>query len=153
MPTVLGNEPIPVADLLRGILKDPAVAASVLPFLERLDVPAGQKLIEQGSQSREMFFVEHGRAAVVLEAEDGPIRLATIGRGAIAGEMAFYLGRPRSASVVAETALVVWRLSGAGLDKLRREQPDTIIDFHLGMAAVLADRLASANRLVKLLAD
>lgn len=153
MPSVLGNAPIPIGDLLAAILSDASVVAGILPYLERLDVPAGQKLIDQGSASREIFFIEHGRAAVVLEAGEGDIRLATMGRGAIAGEMAFYLGRPRSASVIAETALVVWRLSGAGLDKLRREKPDTIIDFHLGMAAVLADRLASANRLVKLLAD
>ncbi len=153
MPSVLGNAPIPIGDLLAAILRDASVVASILPYLERLDVPAGQKLIDQGSASREIFFIEHGRAAVVLEAGEGDVRLATMGRGAIAGEMAFYLGRPRSASVIAETALVVWRLSGAGLDKLRREKPDTIIDFHLGMAAVLADRLASANRLVKLLAD
>jgi len=70
-------------------------------------LPAGSHLITQGEPSDDIFFIESGRAAVELGTGSGHhIRLATIGHGAIVGEIAFYLAAPRSASVIAEDDIV-----------------------------------------------
>ena len=123
-PTVTVGEPVPIVDLLSGILKDRALAGDILPYLDRVEIAVGERLITQGAPSSDMFFIEEGRAAVEVENRDGPnTRLATIGQGTIAGEMAFYGGRPRSASVIAETPLVAWRLSAEQLGRLRRAPP------------------------------
>ncbi len=145
--------PVPVIDLLETVLGDRTVAERFLPWLERIEVEGGATLIAQGAPSSDVFFIESGHAAVTLTAGQAAVRLATLGGGSIVGEMAFYLGVRRSASVVAETQLLAWRLSAENLARLEVEMPDVLIRFHRGMAAILADRLTGANRLVRLLAD
>ena len=88
-----------------------------------------------------------------VAASEGSLRLATVGPGSIVGEMAFYRGLPRAASVVAEEPLVAWRLSASSIARLEAEQPASLIRLHRGMAALLAERLGGANRLVQLLSD
>ncbi len=152
-PGIVANAPVPVIDLLVAVMKDQRHAESLLPYLERIEIGTGATLIEQGAPSNDVFFVEAGRAAVMLAAGKDRVRLATVGQGSIVGEMAFYLGKERSASVIAEAPLIAWRLSAESLARLEAESPEALICFHRGMAALLADRLAGANRLVRLLAD
>jgi SulP family sulfate permease len=152
-PAIADRGAVKPTDLLVAVMKDRALAETLFPYLERLEVQTGDRLIEQGAPSSDIFFVEDGRAAVVLATGEERVHLATIGPGAIVGEMAFYLGRERSASVVAEAPLTAWRLSAESLSRLEAESPTTLIRFHRGMAEILAERLAGANRLVRLLAD
>ena len=153
-PQVIANASVPVDDLLTGVVKDRELAESLVPFLDRFDVIVGEKLIEQGKPSDDIYFLEQGRAAVVIEADgEHLVRVATVGRGSIVGEMSFYLDRPRSASVVAETPVVAWRLSAKSLERLCAISPKAAVAFHRGMAGMIADRLSSTNQLVRLLAD
>ena len=153
-PEVVGSRPLSAIDLLVEVVKDRPLAEALLPHLERVDVGIGGKLIEQGTPSDDIYFVEQGRAAVMLEAKDQtPVRVATVTRGSIVGEMAFYLGKPRSASVVAESPLVAWRFSSERLEQMRAASPEAVVAFHRGMAGLLAGRLTSTNLLVRLLAD
>ncbi len=153
-PAYVANAPRPLGERLAGILGDERLAATVAAYCERMEVPAGTRLIEQGTPSADIFFVETGHAAVaIVSPNHAPIRLATIGPGAIVGEVAFYLGEERSASVIAEQDLVVWRFSRASMDRLQAEMPETGLRFHQGIAAMLARRLTRTNRLVRLLAD
>ncbi|MBN9008708.1 MAG: cyclic nucleotide-binding domain-containing protein, partial [Rhizobiales bacterium] len=95
-----------------------------------------------------------GRAAVETASENGSrVRLAMFGPGAVVGEIAFYTGRPRSASVVAAGPLVAWRLSRGAMRRLQADAPAAAFHLHEGIAAILAGRLASTDRLVRFLAD
>lgn len=153
-PQVIGGDPVPVLDLLVDVIKDRQLAEALLPQLEKVEIEAGEKLILQNAPSDDIYFVEQGRAAVMLEAKGQPeLRVATIGRGSIVGEMAFYLGKPRSASVIAESPILAWRFSIASLERLQDVSPAVAIGFHRGMAGLLADRLTSTNQLARLLAD
>lgn len=118
-PQVITSTTVPVVDLLADIVKDRMLAEVLVPFLDRFDVIIGERLVEQGSLSDDIYFIEEGRAAVVVETDgEHQVRVATVGRGSIVSEMAFYLDKPRSASVVAETRVVAWRLSARSLDSL-----------------------------------
>jgi len=153
-PAYVANAPRPLGERLAGILGDEVLAASVAAYCERMEIAAGAALIQQGTPSADIFFVEAGHAAVaVVSPGHAPVRLATIGPGAIVGEVAFYLGEKRSASVIAEQDLIVWRFSRASMDRLQAEMPETGLRFHQGIAAMLARRLTRTNRLVRLLAD
>lgn len=153
-PQVIGDTPVSVVNLLVEVVKDRALAETLLPLLERIEIGVGETMIAQGTPSDDIFFVEQGRAAVELESEGRKrLRVATVGRGSIVGEMAFYLGKPRSASVVAELPMVAWRFSAESLDRLQAMSPAAAIGFHRGIAGMLADRLTSTNQLVRLLAD
>jgi len=136
------------------VVKDRELAESLVPFLDRFEVVVGDKLIEEGKPSDDIYFMEEGRAAVVIETDgEHQVRVATVGRGSIVGEMSFYLDKPRSASVVAETPVIAWRLSTQSLERLCAASPEAAVAFHRGMAGMIADRLSSTNQLVRLLAD
>jgi SulP family sulfate permease len=144
----------PLEGRLRDILVDHDVAVKVAAYCDRMDFSRGATLIEQGTPSADIFFVERGHASVSV-ASDGhtPVRLATVGPGAILGEVAFYLGEQRSASVIAEEDMIVWRFSRESIERLQAEMPDIGLRFHEGIATMLAKRLMQTNHLVRLLAD
>jgi SulP family sulfate permease len=73
--------------------------------------------------------------------------------GTVVGEVGWYLGQPRSASVVAETPTVIHRLSSEGAAAMSREDPAGASAFHAFMARLLAERLAEANRAVEGLSE
>jgi SulP family sulfate permease len=154
IPDYRPNAPRPLEGHLSEILGDDATAAKVAAYCERIALPSGDVLIEQGTPSADIFFVEHGHASVsVTSPGRAPVRLATVGPGTILGEVAFYLGERRSASVTAEEEMVVWRFSHDSIERLQAEMPDVGRRFHQGIAAMLAKRLTRTNHLVRLLAD
>lgn len=152
-PKLATAESRPARDILKAVVGDNSFAEALVPYCERIEIPAGTSLITQGKPSDDIFFIEAGRAAVELANGTQTIRLATLTHGAIVGEVAFYLSVPRSASVVAENTLVAWRFSRTNLERLRATEPQIAARFHEGVAAMLADRLTRTNRLIQLLAD
>ena len=76
-------------------------------YFERVEIRGGEALIEEGMPSEDIYFIESGRAAVKIAGMGGSLHLAEIGAGAIVGEVAFYVGRSRSASVPSE-AQTTW---------------------------------------------
>ena len=143
-----------LAELTFGVVKDAALADELGRYFEPVTLDAGELLVEGGTPSDEMYFVGSGRGAVrITGTGDVPVRIATIGPGAIVGEVAFYLDQPRNASVVVESPMTAWRFSRASLARLQKEMPDLAFRFHEGIAAMMAARLTSTNRLVSFLAD
>jgi hypothetical protein len=49
--------------------------------------------------------------------------------------------------------MTAWCLSRASLVRLQREMPELAFRFHEGIAAMMAARITSTNRLVVFLAD
>ena len=77
----------------------------------------------------------------------------TAGPGSFVGEISFYLGRGRSATVVCEKPAKVWELSRENLDALREQHPEIASYFHQRIAVMLADRLSATTRLIQHLVD
>jgi sulfate permease, SulP family len=142
-----------VAALLSRVLKSDQEVDNLVGYCERVEIAPGTALLEQGGPSNEMYFVESGRAAVLIESVGGKLRIAGVGLGAIVGEVAFYLGKSRTASVVAEEPIVAWRFTRAGLDRLQNELPGLAVRFHEGLATTLAERLTGADRLIRFFAE
>ncbi len=89
-----------------GFLEDMAGRDIFLSHCERCDIRAGQMLCTENQSSDEVFFIESGGFEVLKARNDGAvIRLAKLHRGAIVGELAFYTGEARTASIVAVTTL------------------------------------------------
>lgn len=149
-----GSEPpaYSVADQLALIVGDKAMATKLSKYLERREFEPDAVMIEQDTPSDSMYFIETGQATVDLKgADDVHMRLKTVGAGAIVGEIAFYLGGLRTASVFARTKLVAWQFNHTDLERLKKEEPELAVSFHQGMAMILAGRLSSTNRLVQFL--
>jgi SulP family sulfate permease len=128
---------------------EPENARRFRAYLEPMTYPSGERLIHQGTQSDDILFIATGRVAIVLELPSGPsLRLKSMGAGTVVGEIAFYLGVPRSASVVALEPTTAHRLSSARLRDMQRDDPTLATIFHHYMARTLATKVVDTNRLV-----
>ena len=74
-----------------------------------------------------------------------------MGPGAVIGEVALYTRRPRSASVVAESACTLHRLSRSALEAMVRDDSDTAARLQSWFAERMADRLSDNLRIVRVL--
>jgi CRP/FNR family cyclic AMP-dependent transcriptional regulator len=81
----------------------------------------GERILESGSESREVFFLVHGTASAVNYSLSGrEIAFATFNAGDYFGELSAIDAQPRSASIVASEECVVASLSADDfLDLLR----------------------------------
>ncbi|MBA2667518.1 MAG: SLC26A/SulP transporter family protein [Trueperaceae bacterium] len=123
--------------------------ADLLESMERLELSAGQRLLEQGAPSDALFIVESGRLTALLETPGtAPVRLETMHRGSLVGEIGFYTGGPRGATVVADEASVVYRLAHDGLEDLTRLAPARAAALHEAVARRIAERVQHVQRVV-----
>jgi sulfate permease, SulP family len=128
--------------------------AGLGPYLEREELSEGAVLIRRDEQPRDVFVLSSGRLRVQTETEAGtPMRLRTIRPGVVVGEVAMYTGAPRTADVVAETPVVVLRLTTAAIDRIEAEDPELAAAMHRWLARTLAERLAESQRAVEALVD
>jgi sulfate permease, SulP family len=120
-----------------------AVGEGILAYGTRVTWRAGEHAIRQGERSEEMYFIETGRLTARLEqASGGHVRLRTILPGTVIGEVACYLGLPRSASVVADQDSSAFRITKDALERMRIENAELAVAFHEFMARAAAERLA-----------
>ncbi|MBP2291531.1 SulP family inorganic anion transporter [Azospirillum rugosum] len=89
----------------------------------RLTFAPGERILSEGSTQNSQYFLVKGRVRVEKRSPGGghSVRLGSICAGALFGEMAMLTGKPRSADVVADTAVVCHELAAedvAMLDSL-----------------------------------
>lgn len=121
-------------------------------YLEKKEVKQGEYLIRQGNQPDEMYFIEAGLFSAQLELPDGKIlRLRSMRGGTTVGEMGMYLGTVRTASVIADRASIVYRLSRNALKEMEKKDPEAAALLHHWIARLLAERLADNNRTIEAL--
>jgi len=132
----------------------PQDASAAEAFLERMETQVGDTIVNQGDESDALYFIESGRVDVLLRDETGQVlRLRSMIAGAVIGEVGFYLGIARSASIVVTEAGVLQRLNHEALRRMEEEAPQTASAIHVLIASSLADRLSTTNRLVQELMD
>jgi SulP family sulfate permease len=123
---------------------------SLLPYLERLEVPVSTHLIRQSEKSESLYFIESGRVTARLELEDGrTLRLRTMGPGTVVGEVGLFLRGLRAASVVTDQPCTVYRLSVDSLERMSHENPNLALAFHRYLICLLGERLASSTTLLR----
>jgi CRP-like cAMP-binding protein len=99
---------------------------------ERLMVPAGTVIVDEGAAGTEFFVILEGRARVERHGRE----VAVLGPGAFFGDLALLDRAPRNASVVADADLEVAKLGQRAFDALL-ERPG----FSKKLLAGLARRL------------
>ena len=128
--------------------------AALSTYLTRITADPDEFIARQGDISDVMFFIESGRVDILLtEEHDKPVRLRSISAGTIVGEVGFYLGQLRSASIVAVEATVLHMLDREALERMEQEDPDTAMSFHTFVSCILSERLIATNHMVESLID
>jgi SulP family sulfate permease len=137
-----GGKPLSLREQLARLAPEAAGLDALLAALERRQIATGDYLIHQGDEPEDMFFIEAGQVTAQIEAADQqPRRLETMRAGRAVGELGFYLGRRRTAAVVADEPGLVLRVTRQTLQRLAAEQPEAASAFHLVMARLLSERV------------
>lgn len=121
----------------------PSQWAMVGPYLQALDLGAGQVLFDQGSNDRSLYLVENGSLSVHYQDLKQRVRLAIVGSGSVVGEGAFFSHRSRSATVQANGPSRLWGLTPLRFAELSNRQPAAALTLVMAVGAVLAKRLAN----------
>lgn len=129
---------------------DSVALSRLLLHLPRIELPAGGRLIAQGSADRDLYILASGAVSAVRDQGDGArVRLQTArGSGVVLGEVGFFTGRPRTADVVADVPSVVVRLSREELDRLERDEPPLAMAVYRLVGLLLAGRVAHLVKVV-----
>ncbi len=102
----------------------------------------GAVIVREGDEDDSVFLIGSGTAEAVLENERGQtILLSLMLPGETFGEMAFFEGMPRSATVRARDACIVLELKGHELRRLSDSRPD--IEFQVLLT--VSERLRNKN--------
>ena len=121
--------------------------ARLMKFLEKVQVEEGEYLIRQGDEADALYFIELGEVSVYLELEDGRlVRLHTLGLGTSVGELGLYLDTARTASVIADSPTIAYRLTRVALSEMNDKEPELAAAFHEFVVRLLSDRLAATTR-------
>jgi sulfate permease, SulP family len=140
-----------VGPALLDELRNRHPAVNIDGYFEAVSVPAGTEVITQGGPSDSLLFLQSGVLRAEVTPPDGaPLMVARCLPGALVGEIGLYAEVPRTASVVAEAPSAFLRIDAAALDRMARDDPTLLADFHRMIAAALARRL---GRTTALLAD
>jgi len=123
-------------------------------YLDIVEVPEGKVVIKQGDAADAIYLLDEGRLTVQLDTAGGDvIRIRTLDRGTVVGEIAMYLGGSRTASVVADEPCRLLRLTSDALERLERDEPGLAAELHKGFARAMAERLSDSLRLIEALLD
>jgi len=126
----------------------------LLEYLGKKTIKPGDVVIRQGDPPDAMYFIESGRVTARLELSEGrSVRLRSMGSGTVVGEIGLYLEMPRTATVVADQAGVVYCLTAEALQRMGVEAPGLAAAFHHFMVRLLAERLLESNETLNALMD
>jgi sulfate permease, SulP family len=121
-------------------------------YCRRLQVPAGQVIAREGDPATSMHFILEGRIGIVVDMGDGrTMRVRSLGPHTTIGEMGLITGRPRSATIAAETDSVLYELSTENYVRIKRDEPGLSQALLGYIVAVMSERLSFANRAVGVL--
>ena len=104
---------------------------------EEVTVPPGRVLCEEGTIGREFFLIVDGEASVRRNGR----RMATLGPGQYFGELALLDRRPRSATVISETEMLLLVLGQRQFNGVL----DAVPALARKMLAAMATRLREAD--------
>lgn len=115
-------------------------------YFKRISLKKGDVLFQQGDPPGPMYYIESGHLHVFLvTAHKKTIRLRTIGPGNTVGEVAFYLGQTRNATIAAADDCILQEFSEKSILHLQNENPKSAIKFHRFIIRILAERVEFEN--------
>lgn len=113
----------------------PEQRAAILDLMGHRNVTRGEVLVAEGDASEALFIVQHGAFEVVRGGIEGPI--AWLRAGDVVGEIGFFAGDRRTATVRATRDATVLELDRAAWQQVASEVPS----LATSLLAVLARRL------------
>ena len=104
---------------------------------ERLQFVDGDEVCRQGEFGDAAYIILDGKADVLVDTPAGALRVATVGRNDIIGEIAILCDVPRTATVTASTDLTTLKVSKENFFALLRQFPQIGIEVMHELASRL----------------
>jgi sulfate permease, SulP family len=147
------QEEASLRDWFTQILGTEEDAAELIHRCERLEVTAGEIIVSAGAPADSMHFILDGRVGIMIPAGEGSgtTRVRSLGRYTTIGEMGLVTHAPRSATIQAEVASILYVLSAQQFDALKLENPMLGQKLLTYFVSVMAERLTFANRMIAVL--
>lgn len=124
----------------------PEEVTALANFTESLSVVTGEAVFTEGSTDDALYIALSGRLTVsAVQPDGGDYLLGVIDAGEVFGEIAFLDGRPRSATVRAETPCELLRLQRWCFEDLQALYPGVAGKITRDLARVLATRLRRSD--------
>jgi CRP/FNR family transcriptional regulator, cyclic AMP receptor protein len=102
--------------------------------------------VQAGEDDRALYLLTEGTVGVRLPRDESAFK--TIDAPSVVGELAFFDGRPRSATLDAVTDVEVVRLDETGFERLAAAEPDLAHAMLRDLARILALRLRMASEVI-----
>ncbi|MBR0773931.1 SLC26A/SulP transporter family protein [Bradyrhizobium diazoefficiens] len=135
-----------------GMLDSDRDADELIRRCQRLEVDAGEIIVQAGDLADSMHFILDGRVGVMVPAEeDRTTRVRSLGRYTTIGEMGLVSRAPRSATIQAEVDSVLYVLNTHQFEALKSEDPELSHKLLTYFVSVMAERLTFANRTIAVL--
>jgi SulP family sulfate permease len=148
----LAQEEANLRDWFSQILGSEADAMELIGRCERLEVEAGETIVRSGEAAESMHFILDGRVGIMVPADQGgTTRVRSLGRYTTIGEMGLVSHAPRSATIQAEVASVLYVLSTHQFEAIKSENPALGQKLLTYFVTVMAERLTFANRAIAVL--
>jgi SulP family sulfate permease len=148
----LEQEEASLRDWFTQILGNEDDAAALMHHCERIEVDAGETIARAGDAADSMHFILDGRVGIMVPAEQGrTTRVRSLGRYTTIGEMGLVSQAPRSATIQAEVASVLYALNTQQFEALKADAPALSHKLLTYFVSVMAERLTFANRTIAVL--
>jgi sulfate permease, SulP family len=147
------QEEASLRDWFTQILGTEEDAAELIHRCERLEVASGEIIVSAGAPADSMHFILDGRVGIMVPAGEGggTTRVRSLGRYTTIGEMGLVTHAPRSATIQAEVASILYVLSAQQFEALKLENPMLGQKLLTYFVSVMAERLTFANRMIAVL--
>jgi CRP/FNR family cyclic AMP-dependent transcriptional regulator len=116
---------------------------------EHVEFVEGEAVCREGEVGDAAYIILEGEADVLVETDEGPVRVARVTRNDIVGEIAILCDVPRTATVVATQPLVALRVSKDGFFNLVTQFPQVGVEVMHELASRLhqtTQRLTDTSR-------
>ena len=118
----------------------------IIVLMERLRFASGDVVMARGEADRSLYLIASGSVEVLVGHGRKESAVRVQGPGTILGEVAFFDGMARSATVRALEASEVLSLSAEQFDVLAARHPDIGRKILLDLGRILAARLRQAEK-------
>ena len=115
--------------------------ARVLRIVETRHFKTGEDLIRIGDKDESFYILTSGSVDVIVETDGRDPVLARIPEGSVFGEIAFFDGAPRSATIRARSLGTAVRVTRENFDSLAAWEPQIARTLLYDLGRVLAMRL------------
>lgn len=146
------NSPVAVAvqdnALLKGLSTEEVTG--VLLLGDHREVGTGEVLFRKDTLADGVWLLEAGTVSILSGTTDDGLasRLATFGPGQFVGEMSLIDGRPRSATVIADSPVQALLLDGQAIAALEQRYPVAALNITRNIALELSRRVRSSSALM-----